>query len=70
MSEKIYSNSEIVAFIEEEFGEEGASAVGRLIGVERQSVSNFASKGKIDINNKIISLLISRIKTGAAGHNK
>jgi len=63
MPVNICSNREITTVLIEEIGLESPSELARRLDVTRQSVANYASKDKIDINNRIISELIEMIKT-------
>ena len=62
MPAKELSNREIIEFIKKHFDQKNDSAAARLLDIDRQSIHGFGSKDKIDINNKIISLLIDHIQ--------
>ena len=67
MTKKIYSNGEIASFLIENLSLSSPSDLARQLDVTRQSVANYSSKDKIDINNKIISELIGLIEAANNG---
>jgi len=58
---KILNNEEIVNKMMKLLGHPTKAALLRDLDVSKQSLSQFAKQGGIDINNKIISLLIKKL---------
>jgi hypothetical protein len=63
LTKKIYTNGEIAEYLIEELALDSPSELSRRLDVTRQSISKYASKDKIDINNKVISELIDLIES-------
>jgi uncharacterized membrane protein len=62
MDKKILTNAEIIEFLEQDMGSVGPTALGEQFDDSRQTIGNYSRRTKIDINNKVISYLIGRIR--------
>ena len=62
MSEKILTNKEIIEKLKLISGSKSASELARKLGTERQNLKSYENKSTVDLNNRMISLLIDVIK--------
>lgn len=62
MSQNILTNEEIIEKLKLISGSTTASELARKLGTERQNLKSFENKKTIDLNNRIISVLISIIE--------
>ncbi len=62
MNQKILSNKEIIEKLKTISGSKTASELARQLGTERQNLKSFENKISVDLNNRIISLLIHLIE--------
>jgi len=64
MSKKILTNKEIVEKLKIIFSSKSASGLARMLGTERQNLKSYENKSSVDLNNRMISLLIDKIEQG------
>lgn len=62
MSSHVLTNSEIIERLMAVTNSKSASDLARKLGTERQNLKSFQNKNTVDLNNRIISLLIERIE--------
>jgi len=62
MSQKILTNKEIIKKLKSISGIESASELARQLGTERQNLKSYENKQSVDLNNRIISLLMRLMK--------
>ena len=62
MSEKILTNKEIIEKLKVISGSKSASELARKLGTERQNLKSYENKNSVDLNNRMISLLIDNIE--------
>ena len=62
MSETILTNKEIIEKLKEISGSKSASELARKLGTERQNLKSYENKNSVDLNNRMISLLIDNIE--------
>ncbi len=62
MSQKILSNKEIIKKLKSILGVKSASELARQLGTERQNLKSYENKKSVDLNNRIISLLMRLMK--------
>ena len=62
MIEKILTNKEIVRELIRITGADSASDLARKLGTERQNLKSYENKATVDLNNRMLSLLITLIK--------
>ena len=62
MSQKILSNKEIIKKLKSILGVKSASELARQLGTERQNLKSYENKKSVDLNNRIISLLVRLMK--------
>ncbi|MBC8551915.1 MAG: hypothetical protein H8D23_19885 [Candidatus Brocadiales bacterium] len=62
MEKDILSNQDIIQKLKLVTNSKSASELARRLGTERQNLKSFESKKSIDLNNRIISLLINNIE--------
>ena len=59
---KILTNKEIIEKLKVISGSKSASELARKLGTERQNLKSYENKSTVDLNNRMISLLISVIE--------
>lgn len=59
MVRKQYTQSEIIDFFREHFEIDSDNELAKMLGTNRQNVSLYRSKSQVNINTRLISLLIS-----------
>lgn len=64
MSEKILTNKEIIEKLKVISDSKSASELARKLGTERQNLKSYENKSTVDLNNRMISLLIGVIEQG------
>ena len=62
MSETILTNKEIIEKLKVISGSKSASELARKLGTERQNLKSYENKNSVDLNNRMISLLIDNIE--------
>ncbi len=62
MNNKVLTNSEIIEKLKVISDSKSAAELARILGTERQNLKSFESKKSTDLNNRIISLLMEKIK--------
>ncbi len=62
MSRNIFTNAEIIEKLKSISFSNSASELARKLGTERQNLKSYENKNSIDLNNRIISLLIEYIE--------
>ena len=62
MSSHVLSNSEIIERLKSISNSKSASDLARKLGTERQNLKSYENKNTVDLNNRIISLLIELIE--------
>ena len=62
MSRNIFTNAEIVEKLKSISLSNSASELARKLGTERQNLKSYENKNSIDLNNRIISLLLEYIE--------
>ena len=62
MSKNILANEEIIEKLKLISGSKSAAELARKLGTERQNLKSYEVKSTIDLNNRIISLLIDKIE--------
>ena len=63
MSDSILSSAEIIEKLKIISASKSASELARKLGTERQNLKSYENKNSIDLNNRIISLLIEYIES-------
>ena len=63
MSDSILSSAEIIEKLKIISASKSASELARKLGTERQNLKSYENKNSIDLNNRIISLLIKYIES-------
>ena len=61
MSIDVLTNSEIIEKLKLISNSKSASDLARKLGTERQNLKSYENKNTVDLNNRIISLLIEHI---------
>ena len=61
MSIDVLTNSEIIEKLKLISNSKSASDLARKLGSERQNLKSYENKNTVDLNNRIISLLIEHI---------
>jgi len=64
MSDIILSGAEIIEKLKIISASKSSSELARKLGTERQNLKSYENKNSIDLNNRIISLLIEYIESG------
>ncbi|MFK5913623.1 MAG: hypothetical protein QM484_04540 [Woeseiaceae bacterium] len=62
MSEKILTNKEIIEKLKVISASKSASELARKLGTVRQNLKSYENKSTVDLNNRMISFLISVIE--------
>ncbi len=62
MSNNVLTNSEVIEKLMAITNSKSASDLARKLGTERQNLKSFESKTSVDLNNRIISLLLAHIE--------
>lgn len=62
MSKRILTNTEIIEKLKLISGSKTASELARKLGTERQNLKSYENKITVDLNNRMISLLIEHIE--------
>ena len=62
MSRNIFTNAEIVEKLKLISASNSASELARKLGTERQNLKSYENKNSIDLNTRIISLLLEYIE--------
>ena len=62
MSKKILTNREIIEKLKVISNSKTASELARQLGTERQNLKSYENKNSVDLNNRMISLLIDKIE--------
>jgi len=62
MSKNILTNKEIIEKLKVISGSKSASELARKLTAERQNLKSYENKNTLDLNNRIISLLIGIIE--------
>ena len=62
MSKNILTNKEIIEKLKLISGSNSAAELARKLGTERQNLKSYENKSSIDLNNRMISLLIDKIE--------
>lgn len=62
MSINVLTNSEIIEKLKLISHSKSASELGRKLGTERQNLKSYENKNTVDLNNRIISLLMELIE--------
>ena len=63
MSKNILTNKEIIEKLKLISGSKSAAELARKLGTERQNLKSYENKSTVDLNNRMISLLIDVIDT-------
>ena len=61
MRKNILTNKEIIDKLKIISGSKSASELARKLGTERQNLKSYENKSTVDLNNRMISLLIEII---------
>jgi len=64
MSKNILTNKEIIEKLKIISGSKTAADLARKLGTERQNLKSYENKSTVDMNNRMISLLIDCIEKG------
>lgn len=64
MSKNILTNKEIIEKLKLISGSKSAAELARKLGTERQNLKSYENKSTVDLNNRMISLLIDVIDAG------
>ena len=64
MCKNILTNKEIIEKLKLISGAKSAAELARKLGTERQNLKSYENKSTIDMNNRMISLLIDVIEAG------
>jgi len=64
MRKNILTNTEIIEKLKSISGSKSAAELARKLGTERQNLKSYENKSSIDLNNRMISLLIDVIDAG------
>ncbi len=64
MSKNILTNKEIIEKLKLISGSKSAAELARELGTERQNLKSYENKSTVDLNNRMISLLIDIIDAG------
>ena len=64
MSKNILTNKEIIEKLKLISGSKSAADLARKLGTERQNLKSYENKSTVDLNNRMISLLIDVIDAG------
>ncbi len=62
MSNNVLTNAEIIERLKSISNSKSASDLARRLGTERQNLKSYENKSTVDLNNRIISLLIEHIE--------
>ena len=62
MSEKILTNKEIIEKLKVISDSKSASELARKLGTERQNLKSYENKITVDLNNRMISMLVDKIE--------
>ena len=62
MSKNILTNKEIIEKLKLISGSKSAAELARKLGTERQNLKSYENKSTVDLNNRMISLLIDVIE--------
>jgi DNA-binding CsgD family transcriptional regulator len=62
MTKEILTNKEIIEKLKVISGSQSASELARKLGTERQNLKSYESKNSVDLNNRMLSLLIHKIE--------
>ena len=62
MSNNILTNKEIIEKLKLISGSKSAAELARKLGTERQNLKSYENKSTVDLNNRMISLLIEVIE--------
>ncbi len=62
MSKNILTNKEIIEKLKIISGSKTAADLARKLGAERQNLKSYENKSTVDMNNRMISLLIDCIE--------
>lgn len=62
MTENILTNKEIIEKLILISGSKSAAELARKLGTERQNLKSYENKNSVDLNNRMISLLIQKIE--------
>ena len=62
MNKNILSNKEIIEKLIQISGSKSAAELARKLGTERQNLKSYENKKMLDLNNRLISLLIDKIE--------
>jgi transcriptional regulator len=62
MDKNILTNKEIIEKLKLISGSKTASELARKLGTERQNLKSYENKSSVDLNNRMISLLIENIE--------
>lgn len=62
MKQNILTNKEIIEKLKIILDSKSASELSRKLGTERQNLKSYENKSIVDLNNRIISLLIEKIE--------
>ena len=63
MNNHVLTNSVIIEKLISITNSNSASDLARKLGTERQNLKSYENKNKVDLNNKIISLLIDHLES-------
>ena len=64
MSKNILTNKEIIEKLKLISSAKSAAELARKLGTERQNLKSYENKSTVDLNNRMISLLIDVIEAG------
>ncbi len=64
MSKNILTNKEIIEKLKLISDSKSAAELARKLGTERQNLKSYENKSTVDLNNRMISLLIDVIDAG------
>lgn len=64
MRKNILTNKEIIEKLKIISGSKTAADLARKLGTERQNLKSYENKSTVDMNNRMISLLIDCIEKG------
>lgn len=64
IKKSILTNQEIIEKLKLITGSGTASELARKLGTERQNLKSYENKSTVDLNNRMLSLLIEKIEQG------
>ena len=64
MKKNILTNQEIIEKLKLITDSKTASELARKLGTERQNLKSYENKSTVDLNNRMLSLLIEKLEQG------